>query len=159
MAGYYAVLAVLLFSDELSSFLQITRPTIKARMSLNLGKIPSLTSELAPLERQKKLMNNVVTTLAPSFLIGSSSFLQATRITIKARMSLNLGKIPSLTSKLFRVLNQINSVVTTLAPSFLIGSSSFLQATRIPIISLMGSKFSRIRPGTYELPGKIPIDL
>ena len=35
-------------------FLQITGPTIKARMSLNFGKIPSLTSELAALERQKK---------------------------------------------------------------------------------------------------------
>ena len=46
----------------------------------------------------------------------------------------------------------MNNVVTTLAPSFLIGSSSFLQATRKPIISRMGSKFSRIRPGTYELP-------
>ena len=41
------------FLDGSSLFLQITRPTIKARMSLNLGKIPSLTSELAPLERQK----------------------------------------------------------------------------------------------------------
>ena len=46
----------------------------------------------------------------------------------------------------------MNNVVTTLAPSFLIGSSSFLQATSEPIISQMGSKFSRIRPGTYELP-------
>ena len=45
----------------------------------------------------------------------------------------------------------MNNVVTTLAPSFLIGSS-FLQATRKPIISRMGLKFSRIRPGTYELP-------
>ena len=42
--------------------------------------------------------------------------------------------------------------MTTLVPSFLIGSSSFLQATSKPIISRMGSKFSRIRPGTYELP-------
>ena len=41
------------FLDGSSSFLQITRSTIKARMSLNLGKIPSLTSELAALERQK----------------------------------------------------------------------------------------------------------
>ena len=41
------------FLDGSSSFLQITRPTIKAGMSMNLGKIPSLTSELAPLERQK----------------------------------------------------------------------------------------------------------
>ena len=46
----------------------------------------------------------------------------------------------------------MNNVVTTLAPSFLIGSSSILLATRKPIISQMGLKFSRIRPGTYELP-------
>ena len=46
----------------------------------------------------------------------------------------------------------MNNVVTTLAPSFFIGSSSFLQATSKPIISRMGSKSSRIRPGTYELP-------
>ena len=41
------------FLDGSSSFFQITRPIIKARMSLNLGKISSLTSELAPLEHQK----------------------------------------------------------------------------------------------------------
>ena len=46
----------------------------------------------------------------------------------------------------------MNNVVTTLAPSFLIRSSSFLQETSKPIISRMGSIFSRIRPGTYELP-------
>ena len=32
----------------------------------------------------------------------------------------------------------MNNVVTTLAPPFLIGSSSFLQATSKPIISRMG---------------------
>ena len=41
------------FFDGSSSSLQITRPTIKARMSLNFGKITSLTSELAALERVK----------------------------------------------------------------------------------------------------------
>ena len=41
------------FLNGSSSFLQITRPTIKARMSLNFGKIPSLTSELSALERLK----------------------------------------------------------------------------------------------------------
>ena len=46
----------------------------------------------------------------------------------------------------------MNNAVTTLAHSFLIGSSSFLQATSKPIISAMILKFSRIRPGTYELP-------
>ena len=45
-------------------------------------------------------MNYIVTTLAPSFLIESSSFLQVTRHTIKAWMSLNFGKILSLTSEL-----------------------------------------------------------
>ena len=46
----------------------------------------------------------------------------------------------------------MNNVVTTLAPSFLIGSSSILQATSKPTISRVGSRFSRIGPGTYELP-------
>ena len=46
----------------------------------------------------------------------------------------------------------MNNVVTTLAPSFLIGSSSFLQATRTPIKSQMGLIFSKIRSESYELP-------
>ena len=41
------------FLDGSSLFLQITPPTIKTRMGLNIGKIPSLSSELAALERQK----------------------------------------------------------------------------------------------------------
>ena len=39
-------------------------------------------------------------TLVPSFLNGSLSFLQVTRPTIKAWMSLNLGKIQLPTSEL-----------------------------------------------------------
>ena len=45
----------------------------------------------------------------------------------------------------------MNSVVTTLAPSFLIGSSLFLQATRTPIKSWMSSELGSIRRRTYEL--------
>ena len=41
------------FLNGSSLFLQITRPIIKAQMSLNFGKIPSLTLELAALERPK----------------------------------------------------------------------------------------------------------
>ena len=41
--------------------------------------------------------------------------------------------------------------MTTLAPSFLIGSSSFLQVTRSTIKAWMGSKFAQIRPATVEL--------
>ena len=44
---------VLSILDGSSSFLHTIRSTIKAWMSLNFSKIPSLTSELAALERQK----------------------------------------------------------------------------------------------------------
>ena len=43
------------------------------------------------------------------------------------------------------------NVVTTLAPSFLIRSSSYLQVTRTSITSQMSSKFGQIRPRTAEL--------
>ena len=41
--------------------------------------------------------------------------------------------------------------MTTLATSFLIGSSLFLQVTRTTIKSRMGSKLGKVGPGTYEL--------
>ena len=41
------------FLDGSSSFLQVTRTFINAWVSLNFGKIPSLTFELAALERLK----------------------------------------------------------------------------------------------------------
>ena len=41
--------------------------------------------------------------------------------------------------------------MTTLAPSFLIGSSLFLQVTRTIIKSQKSSTFGKIGPGTYEL--------
>ena len=45
----------------------------------------------------------------------------------------------------------MNNIVTTLAPSFLIGSSIFLQAIRTPIKYSMGSNFGQIGPWTIEL--------
>ena len=62
-------------------------------MSSTFDQVSSLTTELATLERLKKSMYNVVNTLAPSFLIGSSSFLQVTRTIIKPRRSSTFGKI------------------------------------------------------------------
>ena len=41
----------------------------------------------------EKSINSVVSTLALSFLIGSSSFLLTTRKLIKSQMGLNLGQI------------------------------------------------------------------
>ena len=74
-------------------------------MGLKFGKIGPGTYELAALECLEISPytyngRNVVTTLAPSFLNGSSSFLQVTRSTIKARMNLNFDKIPSTISEL-----------------------------------------------------------
>ena len=43
------------------------------------------------------------------------------------------------------------NVVSTLAPSFLIGSSSYLQVMRTSITSRMSSKFGQIGPRTAEL--------
>ena len=43
------------------------------------------------------------------------------------------------------------NVVSTLAPSFLIGSYSFLYVTRISIKVWMCSKFGKNRPGSTEL--------
>ena len=45
----------------------------------------------------------------------------------------------------------IYNVVNTLAPSFLIGPSLFLQIRKITIISQNSSNFSLIRPRTAEL--------
>ena len=43
------------------------------------------------------------------------------------------------------------NVVSTLAPSFLIGSFSYLQVTRTSITSWKSSKFGQIGPRTAEL--------
>ena len=55
-------------------------------MSLNFGGFPPLISELAALERLKNPTISVVT-LAPSFLIGSASFMQVRMTTIISRTS------------------------------------------------------------------------
>ena len=48
----------------------------------------------------EKLLYHVVTTLVPSVLIGSSSYLQVTRTSITSRTSSKLGQIGSRTAEL-----------------------------------------------------------
>ena len=53
--------------------------------------------------------------------------------------------------------------MTTLAPSYLSGSSSFFQVIKTTITACMSLNFDRIRLGSYELAAlkrleKIPID-
>ena len=87
------------------SYLQVIRTYMISQTSSNFSQIGPRTAELAALERLKNLPytyngENHVSTLVHSFLIGSSSFLQVMRTTIKAWMSLNFGRIPLLTSEL-----------------------------------------------------------
>ena len=78
-------------------------------------------------------MENLVTTLGPSFLIDSSLFLQVTRTTIKSQKDSKFGKIRPGTYELAALARLEKSpqtfngrnVVTTLVPSFLDGSSLF----------------------------------
>ena len=85
----------------------------------------------------EKSLYNVVNTLAPSVLSESSSCLQVTRTTIKSGLSYKFSLIGPCTAELAALERLKNSpytyngrtVVNTLAPSLLIGSSSFLQKT------------------------------
>ena len=75
-----------------SSYLQVVRISITSRSSVKFGQIIPRTAELAALERLEKSAytyngRNLVNTLALSFLIQSSSFLQVTRTCMKAWMS------------------------------------------------------------------------
>ena len=69
-------------------------------MEPNFGKIPRQIMELAALGASKKSMYNVVNTLAPSFLIDASSFLQVTRTTIKSGLSSKSRLIRQCTAEL-----------------------------------------------------------
>ena len=70
---------------------------MRSRMSSKFCKIQPWTAELVALERLKKSPltyngKDVVNATAPSFLMGSSSFLQATRTAIRSRMSSKFSK-------------------------------------------------------------------
>ena len=68
-------------------------------------------------------------------------------------MHLSLEKLGPFTTEipaLVRLKNQC-IMLSTLAPSVLIGSSSVLKVTRTSIKSLITSNFSKIRPWTVEL--------
>ena len=78
-----------------SSFLQVTRTTIKAWISSNFGGISPLTVELAALERLKKTYK-LVSTLAPSFLFGSSSFFAGNKGKYIVSDEFEISPIPSM---------------------------------------------------------------
>ena len=75
---------------------------MKALMSSNFGQIPPPTPELSALARLKKLTYKVVNTLAPPFLIGSSSYLQVhvSRTSKTSQTSSKFGQIGPRTAEL-----------------------------------------------------------
>ena len=89
-----------------SSYLQVTKTSITSRTSSKFGQIGPRIAELAAIERLGKYLKNtyngrnLVNTLAPSFFIRSSSFLQVMRTCMKAWMSSNFGQIPPPTPEL-----------------------------------------------------------
>ena len=75
---------------------------MKAWMSSNFGQIPPPTPELSALAK-KKLLYNVVNTLAPLFFVGSSSFLKVRRTIIKVWTSSKFDQIGLWTAALERL--------------------------------------------------------
>ena len=130
-----------------------------AALGIGADRIRTLVSMTTDNSHRVIMGENLVTTLAPSFFIGSSLFLQVTRTTIISCMGSKFGKIRPGTYELAALERLEKSqytyngknIVTTLVPSFLDGSSSFLQVTRPTIKAWMCSKFSQIRPWTEEL--------
>ena len=93
------------------------------------------------------LMYNVVNTLAPTCLIGSSSFFQVTRTAVRSGQSSNLRQIRPRAAldriEKFALTYNGRNLVNTLAPSLLIGSSSFLQVTRTYMKAWMSLNFGK----------------
>ena len=61
-----------------------------------------------------------------------------------------IGTLVSMATNSSRRVIMGENVLSTLAPSFLIGSSSYLQVTRTSITSRTSSKFGQIGPRTAE---------
>ena len=101
----------------------------------------------------------LVRNLAPTFLIGSSSFLQVRRtqpcnlgrVRISAHIEHGLRSELSLSVlKKFPYTYNGENLVSTLEPSFLIGSSSFLQVITATITAWLSLNFDKIPPLTAE---------
>ena len=69
-------------------------------LGFGLDRIGTLVSMATDSSHRVIMGENIVTTLAPSFLIRSSSYLQVTRTSITSRTSLNFGQIGPRTAEL-----------------------------------------------------------
>ena len=97
---------------------------MKAWMSSNFGQIPQQKPVICPC-MSENLMFNVVNTLAPLFLIGSSSFLQVRRTTIKSWTSSKFDQIGPWTTEL-AALERLEKSPWTYNGRNLVYSSTFI---------------------------------
>ena len=104
-----------------SSFLQVTRTSIISRKSSKFSQIGPRPVELAALDRLEKSpyynKENNVNTLALSFLVRSSLFLQVIRTTLTVRMSSKFRQIQLRTAELHvtaieRLINRFKMLST-----------------------------------------------
>ena len=125
--------------------MQVTRTTIISRMGSNFDR--PLTVELAALERLKKKTNMIL-------CIGHSSAFNFDRIFFILCSNKDSHNIsdefefqpdPTLDCRVICPLceKSIFSVVATLAPSSLLGSSLFFEVTRTSVTSRMSSNLTR----------------
>ena len=73
---------------------------MKAWMNSNLGPDTHTNTRVICPCASEKLLYNVVATLAPSFLIGSFSYLQVTRTSITSQTRSKFGQIGPRTAEL-----------------------------------------------------------
>ena len=86
--------------DQISFIFTDNKQMYKNLKEFKSRQIPPLTSDLSALERLEKSTYYIVATKAPSLLIGSFSFLQVTRTTIKSSMRAKFGQIRLWTTEL-----------------------------------------------------------
>ena len=86
-------------------------------------------------------MYDIVTTLAPSILIGSSSFFVGNKDNHNNLDGFKIEQDWTRELAILECLKYMHNVVTTLAPFSSIGSSSFLQVTMTLIQALISFNF------------------
>ena len=139
-----ATLASLFFSGS-SSFLQVTRITTISWMSLNFDQIRPLTAQLSALECLKNQyfvlwpLNFVFQWIFFIFGSNKNNYNMLDEFEFQPDPTSDFGVSCPLVFK-----KSVFCIVATLASSILIGSSSFLEETRITITSWMSYNLSQI---------------
>ena len=148
-----------LFLIGSSSNWQVTRTSITSQTSLKFGQIRPRTAELAALERLEKFpidlkwekscehSSSFIFDLINLILAGKEDLHESLdEFKFRPDTTTNIRVIcPCMSEKL------MYNVVNTLAPLFLIGSSSFLQVRRTTMKSWTSLKFDQIGQWTAEL--------